>query len=264
MKEEGRVFRLLSTSISPGELPALFFDFDGTLSEIARTPDEAVLYPGVREILEGLSKREDMVGGVISGRSLSDIKDRVDVPGLVYSGNHGMEVEVAGKIFTLIGGDVKGEVASFSNLVRGKVGGISGVFIEDKTLSLSIHVRSVEVESIPMVKSRILEALVGFENLVLREGKKVFEVLPKDSTTKGDALEAILRKIASDRNIKLYPVYFGDDMTDKHVYDFLRKHGKGITVFVQGRDPVYLDADLVLGGPGEVLKEITFLVHGTY
>jgi trehalose-phosphatase len=120
------------------------------------------------------------------------------------------------------------------------------------------------VELIPIVKSRIQEALVGYENLLLREGKKVFEVLPKDSTTKGDALEAILRKVASDRNVDLYPVYFGDDITDKHIYDFLRKLGKGITVFVQGRDPIHLEADLVLDGPGEVLKEMTFLVHGTY
>ena len=69
----------------------LLLDFDGTLSEIASSPEVAVLRPGNAALLEDLSRRSGYAVGVISGRSLDDVAERVGVPGLVYAGNHGLE-----------------------------------------------------------------------------------------------------------------------------------------------------------------------------
>ena len=68
----------------------LFSDVDGTLSAIAPTPQEAVLLPGVAELL-ARARTAFAVVVAISGRASEDARRLVGVPGLLYIGNHGLE-----------------------------------------------------------------------------------------------------------------------------------------------------------------------------
>ena len=72
---------------------ALFLDYDGTLTPIVQTPDKAVLSFKNRRLLEKLIKNHLCKLAIISGRALKDIKKKVDIPGIVYVGNHGLEIE---------------------------------------------------------------------------------------------------------------------------------------------------------------------------
>ena len=58
--------------------PAIFFDFDGTLSEIVDQPGAAVLVPGAEAALRALA--ELYPTAVLSGRGLDDIVARVGIP----------------------------------------------------------------------------------------------------------------------------------------------------------------------------------------
>ncbi|CMR76699.1 trehalose 6-phosphate phosphatase [Mycobacterium tuberculosis] len=70
--------------------PAVFFDFDGTLSDIVEDPDAAWLAPGALEALQKLAARCPIA--VLSGRDLADVTQRVGLPGIWYAGSHGFEL----------------------------------------------------------------------------------------------------------------------------------------------------------------------------
>ena len=70
----------------------LFLDFDGTLAPIVEIPDQAVMLSETRSILYRLSQSGWCLVAIVSGRALSDIRDRVGLAGLTYAGNHGLEI----------------------------------------------------------------------------------------------------------------------------------------------------------------------------
>ncbi len=75
---------------------ALFLDFDGTLAPIASHPSKVAMSESMREVLEGCAKRPDTDVAIVSGRALEDIRKHVGMDGLVYAGNHGLEIEGGG------------------------------------------------------------------------------------------------------------------------------------------------------------------------
>ena len=70
--------------------PAVFFDFDGTLSDIVDDPDSARLVAGADEALQKLAARCPVA--ILSGRDLADVTARVGLPGIWYAGSHGFEL----------------------------------------------------------------------------------------------------------------------------------------------------------------------------
>src|SRR6202000_2648012 len=70
--------------------PAVFFRFDGTLSDIVDAPDSAVPAPGAAEALRKLAAQCPVA--VLSGRDLADVTERVGLPGIWYAGSHGFEL----------------------------------------------------------------------------------------------------------------------------------------------------------------------------
>lgn len=77
----------------------LLFDFDGTLSPIAARPDLAVLPAKTRALLLEAQSDDRYVLGIVSGRSLADLRERVGIDGLTYAGNHGLEIQGNGLDF---------------------------------------------------------------------------------------------------------------------------------------------------------------------
>ncbi|MBV9580157.1 MAG: trehalose-phosphatase, partial [Chloroflexi bacterium] len=75
-------------------------DIDGTISPMVARPEEAMVLPRAREALIGLSQRLRVVA-VVTGRSVDDARHMVDVDGLTYIGNHGLESLSHGRPETL-------------------------------------------------------------------------------------------------------------------------------------------------------------------
>ena len=71
----------------------LFFDYDGTLTPIVDYPDKAIISEEVRNLLKDLSARPRCHIGIISGRTLNDVKKMVGLESIIYVGNHGLEIE---------------------------------------------------------------------------------------------------------------------------------------------------------------------------
>ena len=209
----------------------LLFDYDGTLTPIADRPDLAVLAPETQELLAGLSRDERFVLGIISGRSLDDVRGRVGVGGLVYAGNHGLEIQGPGLDFTHQGAEELRKTQSriYSRL-REELADVPGVFLEDKGLTLSVHYRLTPQEYVANVEDRFAATVALFlaEGIVvIGRGKKVLEVRPKGPWNKGTAITKIAETLAGPA----VTVFFGDDVTDEDGFTAVQE-GEGIAVLV--------------------------------
>jgi trehalose 6-phosphate phosphatase len=233
----------------------LFSDFDGTLSMIAPTPPEAVFYEGARDALDRAARCAD-VAGIITGRAVDDVLERVDVPGLLIVGNHGLEWFDDGHRIDHEAG-VAAEAGIKRTLARTRerlesLTDIDGMLFEDKRLSASIHYRNVaDPVAVGLQLLPIVEEEAAANGLRVSGGKMLVELRPTAVVSKGTALEQIVRERGLGSAI-----FFGDDVTDVDGFRALhriREEGQVDTVAVAIRSPdvhpdVIAEADIVLEG----------------
>ena len=199
----------------------LFVDFDGTISHLAPTPDDAVISPVAADALRRLSKTLALVC-VISGRGVSNLRAKVGVDGLVYVGNHGGESYEAGKLVAAPGmAEYEERIAGLLSALRRQVDG-PGIVWENKKYSAAIHFRATED---PLgVKTALTEAVSGLDEvdgLQVFWGKMILEIRAPNGVHKGDALRELVREHRLDAAI-----FLGDDMTDLDAMKTLRDMGE--------------------------------------
>jgi trehalose 6-phosphate phosphatase len=181
----------------------LAFDFDGTLAPIVAEPDRAAMRPSTRRLLKEAARTYPCV--VISGRGRSDVARRLRGVALAaVVGNHGLEPWQAQ---ARPGRDVRRWVP----LLEEQLGGIQGIAIEDKGLSLAVHYRKSRAKG--KARARILAAAGRLGRTRLLGGKQVINVLPAGAPHKGLALERIRARLGCET-----AVYVGDDETDEDVF----------------------------------------------
>lgn len=182
------------------------FDFDGTLSRIAKTPAEATIGLSTNELLKKLASLVPVA--VVSGRSLADLKNHLVFNPKYLIGNHGLEG---------LGLPANALVKASEICFRWKNSLIQkefehGVDIEDKTYSLAIHYRRSRRKR--RAKADIAAAI---ETLNPRPrviaGKSVVNLLPVGAPHKGAAVLELGRQIG----VK-HIFYIGDDYTDEDVF----------------------------------------------
>jgi len=233
----------------------LFLDYDGTICPIAETPDKAVIPEEARQLLKGLAGIDSLIVAIISGRALEDIQKRVGVEGIVYVGNHGMEMSGPKVYFQSMVPPEFGEVLKkIKTALEEKLSGFSGVYLEDKGISLSIHYRQAKDEDAPKVKEILegqLREYLFDEKVNILSGKMVHEVRPAVEWDKGKiALWLLARQRLSLKGKNILPVFLGDDVTDEDAFKALKNIG--ITVFVG--DPGFSSASYYLNNTEEVAE----------
>ena len=193
----------------------ILLDFDGTLSPFAKKPHLASIPVQAERALITLSSDPRIRVGVISGRSLADVKRMVGVPGIFYAGNHGLEVEGPGVHFVhprakKHEGEVKDCASALTRLLKG----FKGAIVEDKGLTASVHYRLVSEESVEPMLRAVETVAMGYKGLVLRHGKRVVEIRPDIEWGKGKAAELVIAGMGGG----CLPVYIGDDETDEEAF----------------------------------------------
>lgn len=211
---------------------ALFLDIDGTLIDIAETPD-AVIVPGqLPEQLAELSLRLDGALALVSGRSISSI-DRLFAPfRFPAAGLHGTEIR------THLNGEIDCEMLEKSNLDRARrvLEGLAqqwpGMIVEDKGIAIAVHYRQVP-EAAKDVDRAIDKALLELgHDWTRQDGKMVVEVHPAASN-KGTAIA----KLMSAKPFKgRRPIAVGDDLTDEAMFKFVNA-ASGNSIRVGTRAP---------------------------
>jgi trehalose-phosphatase len=211
-----------------GRTVAVFLDYDGTLAPIANHPELAVLDNAMHTTLGRLAHYCKVA--IISGRALDDIKTRVDVPELFYSGNHGLEIcgPTGSGIKHEIGEEFLPTLEVAHKTLLQKLGDIRGVLIENKRYSLSIHYRHTSPDNVQRIETAINETTDNSPWLSKHQGKLVFEIRPRLDWHKGKAILWLLQRIATEA--ESLPIFIGDDVTDEDAFRALRDSGIGVLV----------------------------------
>ncbi len=203
----------------------LFLDCDGTLAPISDTPARARIPQQTKEVLISLSRLEKLKLAIISGRSLSDIKAIVGLDGIIYAGNHGLEIEGAGITSEWkIDPSYKDNLAEIKAQLTKECIAIPGVLLEDKGLSLCLHYRmaSADEGKISVIFHRVTDPYKISGKISIMHGKKVIEIRPAIGWDKGKIVKWLLareRLLAQDRNY--IAIYVGDDETDEKAFKAL-------------------------------------------
>ena len=179
-------------SDAPGVL--LLLDYDGTLAPIAPRPELAVLPAAARRVLADLSVHPRFRPGIISGRGLSDLRERVGVPGIIYAGNHGLEIIGAGDDFVHPqAAGLRPALERVGSELQSRLAGYPGVLVEDKGLTLSVHYRQTDTALVPPVE-RTFDDVVSAAPVGLKvtRGKMVLEVRPDVAWGKGNAIAKLM------------------------------------------------------------------------
>lgn len=198
----------------------LFLDFDGTLTPIVADPEAARLDGATRQTLAQLSRKEHMVTTIISGRALNNLRDRVGLPGLIYAGNHGLEIEGRRLHFVEPGAAARRE--QLGRLVDRLALGlrhVAGVLVEDKGLTASIHHRCADPAAVPFIEKSVRQTVSAVGALFrVGRGKQSLEVTPRTGWNKGSAVRWIRARLGETESLC---VYFGDDRTDEDAFQAL-------------------------------------------
>ncbi len=189
---------------------ALFLDFDGTLIELAETPDTIEVAPTLGPLLGRLRDRLKGRIAIVSGRSIEDLERHVPRIGIAFSGSHGLELRRAdGHLLPLYAPRQMDEV-------RARVGdfaaGRDGLLIEDKPAGVALHYRKAPDEGAAVAE--FMTGLAHSAGLAVQKGSMVVELRPHGAD-KGDAVRALMRE---DGFAGARPVFVGDDLTDEHAF----------------------------------------------
>ena len=240
----------------------LLADYDGTLATIVGRPADAVLSASVRQKLKDLARKSEISVGVISGRSIEELKALVDIKGIYYSGNHGLEIEGPGlRYLHPQAGAARPVITGLAHELAAALEGIAGVIIQHKGLSLSVHYRLVkpeEVDAVTGAVQRVIAPHVDRGEIRAYAMKKLWEIRPPINWDKGKAVEAIARELKSILKLeRLLTIYLGDDTTDEDAFRVLRPQD-GWSIFV-GEENQASAAEYFLNSTAEVEEFLTRL-----
>jgi trehalose-phosphatase len=206
----------------------------------------------MRGRLQALAKASGCRIAVISGRTLQDIRGRVGITGITYGGNHGLELEGPEGTFRY---PVPERVRRALDDVRGELkkglAAVRGTFLEEKGMSLTLHLRKVRRGELLIAAHALSEATRPYRmrgEIVVRPGKEAFEIRPSVEWDKGKALLRLLEKGTVAGGEPPWPLCVGDDRTDEDAFRAIGE--RGVTVYVG--EPRKTDAQYYLRNVGEV------------
>jgi len=211
--------------------PAVFFDFDGTLSDIVNDPDTARPVAGATEALQQLAAHCPVA--VLSGRDLADVANRVGVPGIWYAGSHGFELTAPD------GTHHQNDAAAAAipvleqaaTQLRDQLGAIAGVVVEHKRFGVAVHYRNAARERVGDVAAAV-RAAGRRDGLRVTTGREVIELRPDIDWDKGKTLRWVIDHLPASGSFT--PVYLGDDITDEDAFDAV--HDDGVPILVRHND----------------------------
>jgi trehalose-phosphatase len=230
--------QLIPAARLSGRPLVLLFDVDGTLAPIAPHPALARVPGATRRIIATLATRPGVTVVLVSGRAAHDARRLVGVEQVWTVGNHGAEI-IAPDGEVSVDPDVSRyaeSMARTAQMLEPLLSPISGVMLENKTWTLTVHYRAADEREVPRLRG-VVQGIAGENGLRVTEGKKVFEIRPPVRVDKGTAIARLAERLgalSADSSL----LFAGDDVTDEDAFRFLREHHpRAVTIRVgEARD----------------------------
>ncbi len=201
-----------------GRNTALLLDIDGTLLDLARTPDMVTVPDDLLRALQMLWRQLDGALAFVSGRSLASIDSLFSSFRPAAIGAHGGEVRGAdGKVTRAA--PLPHEV---TRIFEGLAAHIPGLLLEDKACALSLQYR-LAPEALPVLLSAMdkYAGLFEAEKIAIVHGKAVIDARHR-GLDKGSAVVRLAREMPFAGRAILFG---GDDTTDLDVFRILARIG---------------------------------------
>ena len=200
-------------SLPPLDQLALLLDIDGTLLDLAPTPREVWVPPGLADTLSGLMSHAGALA-LVSGRSLNDI-DMIFAPAVLPAvGGHGAEMRLSTDSEAVavhappMDKELKRRLAAIAKLAP-------GILVEDKGYSLALHYRlAPQAEQAIYQEVARLRADLPSAPIEVLPGKCVCEIKHAGFTKATGVRELMLHDPFKGRR----PLFIGDDVTDETVF----------------------------------------------
>lgn len=204
---------------------AFFLDVDGTLLEIAATPNAVHVDRRLLRMLDALHRACHGAVALVTGRALVDLERRFGDLKLPRVGQHGLERRDAAGRYSARPGAGKAK-ESIRQAVLPMVERLA-LGLEDKGMTLAVHCRQrPELEPLVLEEMTRLVERLG-DGMVVQPGKCVVEVKPA-GVDKGTAIEEFLAEPPFAGRV---PVCIGDDLNDEHGFAVVNRRG-GISIKV--------------------------------
>ena len=196
-------------ALPPFHSAALMLDMDGTLIDLAPTPDAVVVPPGLPETIIAL---RDALGGalaIVTGRPI-DVVDRLfgDAPAAV-AGEHGGAVRhAAGEAIKRP--DLPSLPPAWLDAAEILVRSHPGALLERKARGFALHYRQAP-EAKPVFYAELSAMVQTNPDFALHPAHMLWEVRPRGAD-KGSAVAALMRRSPFTGRL---PIFIGDDVTDE-------------------------------------------------
>ena len=190
---------------------AMLLDIDGTLLDLAPTPREVWVPPGLAKTLNRLLERTSGALALVSGRSLNDI-DLIFAPDQFPAvGGHGAEMRLSTDSEAVaahappMDKELKRRLAAIAKLSP-------GILLEDKGYSLALHYRLAPhaekaiYEAVSLIRADLPNAPIE-----VLPGKCVCEIKHSGFTKATGVRELMTHEPFKGRR----PFFIGDDVTDE-------------------------------------------------
>ena len=200
---------------------AVLLDIDGTLLDLAPTPREVWVPPGLANTLKRLHEKTSGALALVSGRSLNDI-DLIFAPEQFPAvGGHGAEMRLASDSEAVavhappMDKELKRRLAAIAKLSP-------GILLEDKGYSLALHYRLAPhaekaiYEAVSLIRADLPNAPIE-----ILPGKCVCEIKHSGFTKATGVRELMTHAPFRGR----LPFFIGDDVTDESVFAIMPDFG---------------------------------------
>ena len=199
---------------------AILLDIDGTILDLAPSPQQVWVPTGLRQTLARL---DELTGGalaLVSGRSLNDIDLIFSPLELAAIGGHGAELRA------VAGTEAVMRAKPLNPALKRKLAAVAelgpGILAEDKGYSLALHYR-LAPEKGDAVRAAVDKICTEFSqgSVELLPGKMVVEIKAAGVNKANAVCELMNCAPFAKRN----PIFIGDDTTDEPVFGIISQFG---------------------------------------
>jgi trehalose 6-phosphate phosphatase len=218
--------------VSEAERLWLFLDYDGTLVEFTRTPDNITPNPKVIDLLKRLAEKSRIRIAIVSGRRMRDIQSLLPVPGIYAAGTYGIELltpegeRIQREDYALIRPYLDRLKPHWEEILTGR----KGFFLEDKGWALALHARFASRKEATQVISSIQQTLdqdlITDEFRLIKHNK--FLEVSSSKAHKGKTVSFLLNSFPLPGARLLY---IGDDDNDAEAFETIHAYG-GVAISV--------------------------------
>ena len=195
--------------LPPFARAALLLDLDGTLLDIAPTPDSVQVPPTLPDTLRRLSTGLGGALAIISGRTVAEVDALLNAAAPAVAGEHGGALRRAPGA-ALERPTLPAAPQAWRDAAQRLIAAHPGALLEHKPRGFVVHYR-LAPEAGPALHAALAALLGDQAAFDLMPAHMAWEVRPRGAD-KGTAVAALLRAAPFAGRL---PVFIGDDVTDR-------------------------------------------------